>query len=318
MLKIHFLQLSIVSTCGLLISCSEPAPKPVKPAKPDTAQSQATISITNSGVVHFEGIPQTGITAREVLLLSSLDMDARTLLKRQRELFEYTITGVNPELEELNATLSDEDKAALSRTMAKLRMAYPEQIIEDVSIDQAGVDDDRIRKISSDRELYEKYEKLFKAINWENLPRALKFINESIMNDSKDTAETYQSEDAYKSKQAEITLQWLKVLQAHLNDYLSMGNAHVEAINRFSQQKAVPRARTWEDYLAIYSTQMIIDVSKNIEDSTFLSEDGSFTVKGEGLLIVRIEYGPRSVYFIPEDPSETRVTVDSATTEAAF
>jgi len=137
-------------------------------------------------------------------------------------------------------------------------------------------------------------------------------------NDSKDTAETYQSEDAYKSKQAEITLQWLKVLQAHLNDYLSMGNAHVEAINRFSQQKAVPRARTWEDYLAIYSTQMIIDVSKNIEDSTFLSEDGSFAVKGEGLLIVRIEYGPRSVYFIPEDPSETRVTVDSATTEAAF
>jgi hypothetical protein len=315
MLKIHFLQLSIVATCGLLISCSEPAPKPVKPAKPDTAQSQATISITNSGVVHFEGIPQTGITAKEVLLLSSLNTEALTRLERQRELFEYTITGVNPELEEMNASLSSEDKAELSNSMAELKMAFPEQIIEDVSINQAGVDDDRLRKVPSDRELYDKYKNLFNAINWENLPRALEFITESINNDSRDTAETYLSKDAFTAKQAEITMEWLKSLKSHLNSYLSLGKAYVEAINRFSLKKADPKARTWDDYLAINSTQMIVDVSKNSLDSTFLSDDGSFSVEGEGLLIVRIEYGPRSAYFIPGNPSEKRVTVTSVVTE---
>ena len=55
---------------------------------------------------------------------------------------------------------------------------------------------------------------------------------------------------------------------------------------------------------------LIMDTSEHILGSGFAAEDGSFDVKGHGIVIVRVELGAVSVYFMPATETEERVRIE--------
>ena len=53
-----------------------------------------------------------------------------------------------------------------------------------------------------------------------------------------------------------------------------------------------------------------MDTSENLLGAAFVAEDGSFEVEGRGLVIVRVELGVVSAYFLPGSEKETRVFIE--------
>ena len=113
--------------CLFMAACSEP-----KPAPDASAPKEPTRSVTmTSGVIHFDGVPEEGITLKEVIIVSKLDSEAQERLERQRQLFEYKITGNNPEqrlASVYGADLSLEDTTQLVASIEELKQLKLEQI----------------------------------------------------------------------------------------------------------------------------------------------------------------------------------------------
>lgn len=299
-----------IALVGLLVGgCSDDGSQ-TEEVEPALSAPEEPV-LKTAGRIVFEGIPDEGVTAREVTVLEKLESEARARLQRQRQLFEYKLTGQNPELEDANylenAGLPPEDRRDLERRLAKLRTEFPEILMLEGQIDDPNVDDDRIRKVPSDAALHEAYEKLFKAIRWDNLQRGIEFIRAKLETDSKVWIEEKSTEDPYEAKQVQATLQWLSKVQGHLKDYVDLFNAYLHAKNAPGQPAA--KVKTWERFLDLHRTQLIIDVSQGELASATLSDDGSFEADAQGELLVRVEYGFRSAYFLVDDPEERRVSV---------
>ena len=54
-----------------------------------------------------------------------------------------------------------------------------------------------------------------------------------------------------------------------------------------------------------------MDTSEHLEGAAFAAEDGSFEVEGHGIVIVRVELGVVSAYFLPGSEKELRVRVEN-------
>lgn len=271
--------------------------------------------LKTSGRVVFEGIPTDGLTAREVIVLESLEPEAKERVLRQRQLFEYRASGQNPELEEAERRaqleISPEKRRELDRRLIDLRIQFPEPLMLDVRIDEEGVDDDRIRKVSSDFALHEEYQELFRAIRLENLKRGVDFIADKLKKDGTAWSDRQTDEDPFAAKKASATVQWINAVVQHLNAYVALGNNYIAAQKEHAAQLADDATKlfTWEEYVDRFGQQLIIDISKEELAAAKIGEDGSFEVDAQGDLLVRLEYGYRSAYCLVDDPAEQRVSV---------
>jgi len=304
---------SISAACLFMPACSEPKSAPDEATDESPVKKEPASSVAKtSGVLLLDGVPKEDVTLIEVIIVSKLDPETQERLNRQRQLFEYKLTGINPEQRLASVYGSDisfEDTTMLLAAMEKLKAQFVDQITVDTKLNEAGVDDDRTRKIPSDHIIYEKYKKLFKAITLENMERALPFINDSIRVDSERLAVEINSDDAYAAKQAEITLRWLKAVNDQLKQYLKLANAQIDARGRLAKKGALWQANTWEAFVGMIGDQLTRDVYKYSVGSAIVDSDGTFESEGQGQLIIRIIYGSLSVFFIPDAPSETRVQV---------
>lgn len=292
----------------LFPACSDkPAAAPQTPpaaAKPESA-------LRTSGVLHFDGLPPGSVSVAEVLIVSSLSDEARERILRQRVLFEYKVTG---RVEEVVATgiegVSSADSARLEARLAKLPAMFPP-----IRVDDIDLGNNRLRKYQSDPELLKEYKYLFASIKWDNLERGLNFINDKIEADSQallaaQSGET--SDDVFE--QAAVTLKWLESVQRHRNDYVALAMGYVDAKNRYLKSEAQagpPEPTDWDSYVTRYSNRLIMDTSEYLEGSSFAAEDGSFEAVGHGIVVVRVELGGVSAYFLPESEDEQRVRIEN-------
>jgi hypothetical protein len=300
-------------TCLLLGGCSENTDKT---DAVESAQSHSKETpFKTTGQVVFEGIPDDGVTSREVIVIDALEPEGRERIQRQRQLFEYKTTGRNPELEEAErmaaGNLLPEESREFDRQLVDLRAGFPELLTLDARIKEDGVDDDRIRKLTSDSALHKEYQELFRAIRWENLKRGVEFIEVKIKTDGKEWSEKQYVTDDLGSKKASVTLNWINMLAEHLTAYVTLGNKRIRAVNDLATQSAEISTKilTWEDYVDYFRDQLIIDISKEELASATLEADGTFKVDGQGDLLIRLEYGFRSAYFLVGDSKENRVSV---------
>ncbi|MEO0509949.1 MAG: hypothetical protein AAF065_08835 [Verrucomicrobiota bacterium] len=295
---------------GLLAftACSEKTPEAGPPQVPE----QPEVVKKTSGIVKFEGVPDNGITGREIIFVSELPAEALARFERQRELLEIHITGVDPESLYPAAGPKDvslEDSAKFVTKLQSLNSEYPAPISIDVKIKDVKVDDDRLRRFNSSAQMHKDYARLFKAIDWTNIKKGIDFINEKLTTDGRSLEPIVLGADPFASHQADVDLMWIREVVKHLESYLNLANERIEAKNDYLSQLEGPK--DWLGYSAQYTHTMIADVSKNSLGSAMINEDGSFVIEAQGgSQLVRIEYGLISAYyFLGEE--EKRVTVSS-------
>lgn len=308
MLARRFTTLLIVTAGLALVACSDKASEPPVPPVPQ-ASPQAAVAKT-VGTVQFNGVPEQGVTAREIILVRTLSSDGLARLERQRELLEFYITGVDPEDLYPAAGPKDvsvEDSAKFVERLEALGSEYPAPLSVEVKVTQRGVDDDRLRKFNSSGELHKDYARLFKSIDWSNIKRGIEFINETLIADGKSRELLVGGDDPFASEQAQVDLKWMQEVVKHLESYLKLANERIEARNEYVSQLTDPQ--NWPDYCAKYAHSMTVDVSGRSLGDAIIAEDGSFEVAARGgMPIVRIEYGAISAYYLPGE-GEERVVI---------
>lgn len=304
----------LIPACALVasfsvVACSDQS----APAEPVVAAPVPAVPVAmTAGVVSFDGVPEEGVTTREVLIVSKLDPTTREHLLRQRVLFEYKILGEVEPVAEESSTLPNilaEDATPLQAEMSKLRAGFPAIIKE--SVQQKG---GRSKNFQSSLALYQSYEKSFKAIGWGDFDQSLQAISDKISSDNEAimTRSKHANPDTFE--QLRLTLDWLNQVNAHLRSYVALANKYIEAGNKYIElrvagEEAEPEPTDWDGFVARYSHALIVEIDGSSDGEGTIQEDGSFEVVGQGTLVVRVEYGPVSAYFLPGESSEKRVTV---------
>jgi len=296
----------------LFTACSDQPSGPVAAPKPTAPGTEVAKPVAKTaGVLTFDGLPPESISGAEVIVVSELSDDAMKRLLRQRELFEYKITGRTEGGPAVSALpeVAPADAVKLEAALRALRERFPEVLVMDVDLGN-----NRLRKYQSDGELYKEYQYLFSSLTWENLERGLKFISEKIEANGREIEVVGEEVEGDGYRQAEANMAWLRSLREHFNAYVSLGHDYFDAKNRYVQSQAVGQAVTeptdWDAYAAIYGNMLIMDTSEHILGSGFAAEDGSFEVEGHGTVIVRVELGVVSAYFLPGSDNEDRVRID--------
>lgn len=264
--------------------------------------------MVTSGTVIFVDVPYEGVTSREIITIPSMSAGLRGELERQRQLFEDKLVGgrvVTPQFE----GLTDKDAKALTDQLLALRSSYPPVLTE-----QRKVGDNRSETFKSDQARFYAYAKLFKAIKPDNIHDALEAIDDQIQKDGAAIVELAEASTRNSVKvQADIDLKWLKSLHGYLETYLPVAQEVNAARQRYyglhdSVQKAI-RYKTWDDYMSAKATTLLSQLMSESEGAADLDAAGRFTVEGAGELVVRVEYGLYSAYFIATDESEERLTL---------
>jgi hypothetical protein len=293
----------------VLSACSDAPSEPVVVDRPEVKKPE--LSLKTTGVVHLDGLPPESVSAVEVLVVSELSEVARERLLRQRELFEYKITGrveVTPGQSPIPG-VSVADAVALNASLQALRAKFPP-----VRTDDVEMKDGRLRKFQSNWDLFEAYRHLFKSVRWDNMERGLTFISDKIDTDNRALIASSREADEAGFEEATTTLKWLKAVQQHFNAYVDLGHVYVDAQNRYrrTQATAAPAEPTdWDTFIDRYAAMLIIDTASNLVGAAFVDEDGSFEVEGHGIVIVRVELGVVSAYFLPSLEQEQRVRIEN-------
>lgn len=259
-----------------------------------------------SGQVQLGEVPEDGLMVRELIVVGALDEATRAHLQRQRELFELKVRG---EVLTHDEWQQSEQYRQLLEQWKLLTGSYPEPLIVDVDLGN-----NRLRKYPSERALYDAYRSLFFALEFSNMQRGIEFIQNKINEDRARLELQLKSDSEDQSKIAEVTLQWLKQVHGYLSTYIDAANEYWKAEAAFATERAKAMAlpQSWDEYVSVYETAILVGISKQIIGSTEIAEDGQFEVEGQGELLVRLEYvGPRSAYFLVQDQNESRVQVEN-------
>jgi len=300
---------SVFVSLFFLGACSDAPSKPTAAVKRDVTVAKAVLK--TSGILRFDGLPAESISAAEVLVVSALSDVARERILRQRELFENKITGRIEDSAGVSSIegMSPADAMKLEASLETLRSQFPSVRVEDVDLGNT-----RLRKYQSDAVLFKEYKYLFASIKWDNVERGLKFIADKMTADSKALIARSSGVDDEAFQQIDVTLDWLKAVQQHYNSYIVLAEESVEAKNRYLQAQAAastPAEPTdWDGYVAWHANHLIMDTSENLLGTAFAEEDGSFEVEGQGIVIVRVQLGVVSAYFLPGSEHEKRVLVE--------
>ena len=301
---------SVFVSLFFLGACSDAPSKPTAAVKRDVTVAKAVLK--TSGILRFDGLPAESISAAEVLIVSALSDVARGRLMRQRELFENKITGRVEDSVGVSAIegMSPVDAMKLEASMGTLRAQFPAIRVEDVDLGN-----NRLRKYQSDVALFKEYKYLFASIEWDNFERGLEFIADKMTADSKALVARSSGMDDDALQQSDVTLDWLRAVQQHYNSYVVLAQESVEAKNRYLHAQAAvastPAEPTdWDGYVAWHAHNLIMDISQHLLGAAFAEEDGSFEVEGQGIVIVRVELGTVSAYFLPGSVHEKRVLVE--------
>ena len=209
-------------------ACSDAPSEPVAAPKPLVEKAKPVSKTV--GVLKFDGLPPDSVTAAEVLIVSDLSDDARKRLLRQRELFEYKITGRTEGGPAVSAIpdVAPADAMALDAKMRALRGEFPEVLVMDVDLGN-----NRLRKFQSDRELHKEYKYLFSSLKWDNLERGLQFLREKMETNNRDILAAGEQADDIGYRQAEADITWLKSVQAYFGKYLALANDYSAAKDRY-------------------------------------------------------------------------------------
>ena len=301
---------SVFVSLFFLGACSDAPSKPTAAVRRDVTVAKAVLK--TSGILRFDGLPGESISAAEVLVVSVLSDVARERILRQRELFENRITGRVEDLAGVSSIegMSPVDAMKLEASLGALRSQFPSVRVEDVDLGN-----NRLRKYQSDVALFKEYEYLFASIEWDNVERGLEFIADKMTADSKALVARSSGMDDDALQQSDVTLDWLRAVQQHYNSYVVLAQESVEAKNRYLHAQAAvastPAEPTdWDGYVAWHAHNLIMDISENLLGTAFAEEDGSFEVEGQGIVIVRVELGTVSAYFLPGSEHEKRVLVE--------
>tara|TARA_B110000285_G_scaffold227438_1_gene288771 strand:- start:866 stop:1813 length:948 start_codon:yes stop_codon:yes gene_type:complete len=291
-------------------ACSDAPSGPTAAVQPEVEVAKPVLK--TSGILRFDGLPAESLSAAEVLIVSALSDAARERLLRQRELFENKITGRVEDPAGVIAIegMSPADAMQLEASLGALRVQFPPIRVEDVNLGN-----NRVLKFQSAPELFKEYQYLFASINWGNLERGLTFIADKMKVDNKALIAEADEVDEEGYQQIGVTLDWLKSVQQYLNSYVELAQAYVDAKNRLLQAQTAAASMPvepadWDAYVAKYANTLIMDTSEYLLGAAFTAEDGLFEVKGHGIVIVRLELGLGSVYFLLDSDEEERVRIE--------
>ena len=139
----------------------------------------------------------------------------------------------------------------------------------------------------------------------------------AVLIEKKDKLEEIAYDDLERNKkqqEAQLSLLWLSHFIKHVEKIRDLNNQLqqdiVNTYNRTAQQDvrdAEAKARAtaepfqrWEDFKFETASVLKINVMKNLIVGTFPSPDGSFTLEGQGVLVVAMEHKDGYIFW-PED-----------------
>lgn len=284
--------------CLFFSACSDPVQK-TDSSSAGAEQPRLPIKKT-LGVLELDGLLLDSVTGYEVFVVSKLEPEAVARIARQRELLAVRLGGG-----ELNKPVghdlgvAPDDYIRLTELLQALNESFPPLLKVDLDLGN-----NRLRKLISDADKYEEYAYLFGSIQFDNMERALNFINEKYEMDAKalvKKAEQLKGEDFEREK---VTLDWLNLVAKHLGRYVELATEYSKAQVVFTSGQGSIEPQDWAAYSAYYRQAMITGVSLHSLGSVLLAAAGPFEVEGHGTLVVRVEYGANSAYFIvSEDES---------------
>ena len=289
-------------------ACSEPS-KPASQA-PEQPPEAAEVKVSWMGRVLFEGIPMEGATLKEAIVVSEIDPDTRAKLEHQRALFEAKINppAVTPVSLKNVGLLSKNDAAELGAKLLEMRKSYPQMLVEEKNIGNG-----RMSQFRSDSELFYGFAAKFKEMTLDNMTPIIESIDEAIQVAGKRIVESSEGRGGQARLQADTDLAWLGQLHEYLRTYLPLTKEVNMAMQRHAETQGASLADTdlpsWEGFAQRHSATLLSEVYSKGLDESEIGDDGRFTVSAEGELVIRVEYGLYSAYFLPESANESRVQV---------
>jgi hypothetical protein len=293
----------------LFVACSKASPPETSPQQelPSPVSEPSHVILKTTGKVRLIGIPAEGMTACEVLIVDTLEPDARERLLRQRELLEEKITGKKTvQSVESSLGISQEEYQGFTFKINQLAKSFPQILSEDVNI--GGKSRDTIR-VSGDEDVYKEIKALFDAVTIDSLERALPVLGEKLQAQSDRLHRAARGADEESYQRIKLTLDWLASVAEHLNQYINIRNEMIHAERAYAIAHP-SELQDWDGYSVYYRDRMLIDISQHVIGATLVGSDGLFEIPGRGEIIVRVEYAPNSAYFIVSD-DEKRVRIEN-------
>lgn len=269
------------------------------------AQPKGPVAVT-SGRVNLVDLPTEGKTAIEVIIVSTLEPETARKVNRQRALYEKMLLG-EPEETLDDITLPDEQLAPYQARLDALKLQFPSIISKELNTGGG-----RMVNFSSDAALHKDYAYLFNAVTLKNFERALPVLKDKIEATNKDLVEKGNLAEGDALYQAQINVEWVAALAKLFGEYIQLGNEFMAVEAEYLKTYLTAHGNeplNWKDFSAYYRATLFAQVAQHSQGAALADADGNFEVEGQGMLIVRVEYGLDSVYFII-DETEQRVKVD--------
>lgn len=292
-----------LTACGDGTSTSENAAKAVETEADSIVNSTV---LKRSGRVVLVDVPSEGNTAIEVLAVTKLEDETLRKVKRQRELFERMLLG-QPEETADDLELPEADLATFKGQLDALKPKFPPIFSKELNVGGG-----RMVRFTSEMKRHQDYAYLFGAISLDNIDRALPILKEKVEATNRELVERGNLAEGEALYQVQIELEWVGKLATLLGEYIRLGNSYLTAKTEYAEAFLKTHSNepmNWRDFAAYYRATLFVEVSQHSTGATVVEEDGSFEVEGEGFLLVRLEYGLDSAYFIMSE-EETRVQIE--------
>ncbi len=291
------LTLAILTLAG----CSKEKPAAAEKAPPPPPQPEV-VPIT-TGRVELEELPDVDLSTVEIIVLDKLTPELIMLLNQQHKCYtellapppehESDEAGAEPEANGVDL-LSERDRGRLEDMLSDLKGEFPPRMKSSYTVNGS------LREFESRESLYERYASPISSLTLANMVPALNQVGENMRTDYDLLVQETESGSESRALQAKADINWMAALSEYMEGYQRL-------VRRFDslRRRALLRAARSNRYSSssrgespeVAFDRFQIDNAMNLQvicykdalGTAFVQADGSFKVRGHGILLARID-----------------------------
>lgn len=296
-----------------LAGCSKKQPAPAAEKAPPPPPQPTVVPIT-TGRVELTDMPDmdgADLSGVEIIVLDKLTPELIMLLSEQHNCYtDLMAPPPAPEAQSDDAAaapdgttsglelLSDRDRERLDEMLTELKGKVPPPMKSSFTVNGD------LRDFESRQSLYERYEKPISTLTLENMVPVLQQIGETMRADYDLLVKETESGSESRELQAKADINWMAAFSEYMQDYERLVRRYDSLRRRAllrdarssSRSSSSSSASSGESAQAAFD-RFQMDNAMNLQvvcykdalGTAFAQADGTFEVKGHGILLARID-----------------------------
>ena len=304
------LTVCLAATALTLAGCSKKQPAPAEAAAPPPPPQPTSVPLT-TGRIALADMPETDLSSVEVIVLPKLTPELIMLLDGQHNIYADLVAP--PESEETEGDtaagedapanglelMSERDRDRLQNMLDELKEKVPPRMKSSFTVNGA------MRDFESRESLYERYAKPISGLTLKNMVENLNKIGDMMRSDYELLVKETESNTESRALQARADINWMASFSEYMDDYQrlvrrydSLRRRAILRANRKSRYSSTSTSsssagetpeQAFERFQIDNAMNLQVVCYKDALGTAFAQPDGSFEVKGHGILLARID-----------------------------